>query len=76
MLSIRKEIRISTQHIQEVEEAIKINKESNYAYIIVDSGNLIGDDGIKILLRANYTINPFGEHLDFYHKNYKENGQK
>jgi hypothetical protein len=71
MLSIRKEIRVSTQHIQDIKRAIDINTESDYNYIIVEDNTLIGLEGLKMLLKVGYEINPYAEHLEFWHKNYK-----
>lgn len=71
MLSIRKEIRVSTQHSQEVEKAIKLNKECNYEYIIVDDSGLVGAEAIMYLLRVGYHINPYGDNLEFIHNEYK-----
>ena len=72
MLKVRKEIRVCTQHSQEVEKAIKLNKEHNYEYIIVDDGGLVGAEAIMYLLRVGYHINPYGENLEFIHNDYKE----
>ena len=72
MLRIRKELRVCTQHIQEVEKAIEINKDYNYQYIIVDDSSLEGAEAIMYLLRVGYHINPYGENLEFIHNDYKE----
>ena len=57
MLSIRKELIVCTQHLQEVEKAIKLNKDHNYEYIIVDYGGLVGAEAIMYLLRVGYHMN-------------------
>lgn len=72
MLHIKKELRFSTQKVDDVKKAIELNIKEDYSYILVDDNkSLIGLDGLKMLIKAGYELNPYNENLEFWHKNYK-----
>ena len=75
-MKIKKYIDICTQHESEVERAIKYNAENNYEFIIRDTTNLIGLEGLKLLLKWDYEINPYTEQLTYVHKHYNYEKEK
>lgn len=69
-MKIKKYLEISLQHREEVEKAIKFNKENNYEYIITDDNNLIEYSNLAYLLRVGYKMNIYADKLTLIHKNY------
>jgi len=70
-MKARKYLEISFQHREEVEKAVKVNKENNYEYIITDENNLIKYDNLAYLLRIGYEMNYYADKLELRHKSYK-----
>lgn len=71
-MKARKYLEISLQHREEVEKAIKFNKENNYEYIITDDNNLIQYDNLAYLLRVGYVMSIYADKLTLKHKNYQD----
>jgi len=69
-MKARKYLEISLQHREEVEKAIKFNKENNYEYIITDDNNLIEYSNLAYLLRVGYEMGIYADKLTLIHKNY------
>lgn len=69
-MKARKYLEISLQHREEVEKAIKFNKENNYEYIITDDNNLIEYNNLAYLLRIGYEMGIYADKLTLIHKNY------
>lgn len=72
----KKYLDICSQHESEVKQAIEYNKENNYEFIIRDTTNLIGLEGLKLLLKWGYEISPYEEQLTYIHKNYDYEKEK
>lgn len=66
----KKILEISLQHREEVEKAIKFNKENNYEYILIDTNNLIEYKNLAYLLRNSYEMCIYADVLTLTHKNY------
>ena len=77
-MRIKKYIDFSTQHDDEVETAIKVNKESGYEYLLREESNLIDAGGVKMLLRFGYSIDAYGddEYIVYRHKNYNADKER
>ena len=75
-MKAKKILEISLQHREEVEKAIKFNKENNYEYIIVDDNNLIEYNNLAYLLRIGYQLNVYADNVELRYKNYDYDKEK
>ena len=75
-MKAKKILEISLQHREEVEKAIKFNKENNYEYIIVDDNNLIEYNNLAYLLRIGYQLNAYADNVELRYKNYDYDKEK